>query len=111
MATVTAMAAQVKRNVVKVAHDTTNIKLCIERTLRVAKKDLVEQEGYLCNHAQALTVKEVFLTAQKNSIQYPLKKMNTQLQELKRESNTEDSVIQRIQALTKKYDCYIGPGG
>ena len=43
MATITAMAAQVKHDAERVAHNTANIQLCMESTLPAVKKDLEQQ--------------------------------------------------------------------
>ena len=71
-------------------------------TFPAMKKDLEQQEARLCSHAQALTAKVVLLEAQQKLIESKLDKMDTQLQELKRQLDRGDLVIRSIQDLTKK---------
>ena len=102
MATIIAMDAQVKQDAERVAHNTTDVQLCMERTLPAMKKDLDQREAHLCSHAQVLIAKTVSLEAREISIGSKLDKMSKQLQELKRELDRGDSVIRSIQDLTKK---------
>ena len=51
MATITAMAAQVKENVARVDNDTINVQLCMERTFPAMEKDLEQREARLHSHA------------------------------------------------------------
>ena len=72
MVTITAIAAQVKPDAEKVAHDIAEVQSCMETTLPVVKRDLEQQEMCLCSHAQVLTIKEVSLAAQEKSIESKL---------------------------------------
>ena len=88
MATITAMAPQVKNDACNNAK--------VISSLSAIKKDLDQQETLLCGHAQALTVKAVLLDAQKKIMEPKLNQMDTQFQELKQEADRGNLVVSSI---------------
>ena len=88
------MAAQVKED----AENNATVHCSLSRMV----KDLDKQGTHLRNQAEALTLKAVTLKARETEIDLKMDKIDTQLQEMKQESDRGDAVIHSIQELTKK---------